>query len=332
MAGATSPDMAIVVANAGALGSLGCALQAADQVVADASAARAGTNRTLNYNFFVHRSPVDDPAKTAAAKAVLKPWYDMFGLGEPAEPRETHRTFDQAMCDVLLDQRPNVVSFHFGLPNAKLVQQIKDKECKILTSATSAAEAVWLEQNGADAIISQGYEAGGHNGWFLPRNGADLAGTMALVPRIVDAVNVPVIAAGGIADGRGIAAALMLGAAGVQIGTAFLATPECQSHDVHKSAVIAATGDDTMHTAAFSGRAARTITNPYAREMAKVIDWPDFPLLNAATVPIRAATAKDGSGAGFALWAGQAVGLARAETTSEVIERLVAETKALLYQ
>jgi nitronate monooxygenase len=155
---------------------------------------------------------------------------------------------------------------------------------------------------------------------------------MALVPRIVDAVNVPVIAAGGIADGRGIAAALMLGAAGVQISTAFLATPECQSHDVHKSAVIAATGDDTMHTAAFLGRAARTITNPYAREMAKVIDWPDFPLLNAATIPIRAATAKDGSGAGFALWAGQAVGLARAETTLEVVERLVAETKALLYR
>jgi nitronate monooxygenase len=330
MAGATSPDMAIAAANAGALGSLGCALQTVDQFVTDAGAVRAGTNRALNYNFFVHKSPVDDPAKTAAAKAVLKPWYDMFDLGDPAAPRETHPTFDQVMCDVLLDQRPSVVSFHFGLPGPKLVQQIKDKACKILTSATSVAEAVWLEQNGADAIIAQGYEAGGHNGWFLPRNGADWAGTMALVPRVVDAVKVPVIAAGGIADGRGIAAALMLGAAGVQIGTAFLATPECRSHDVHKNAVIAATGDDTMHTTAFSGRAARTISNPYARDMANVIDWPDFPLLNTVTAPIRAATAKDGSGAGFALWAGQAVGLARAETTAEVIERLVVETKAVL--
>ena len=330
MAGASSPEMAIAAANAGAMGSLGCALQTPDQFIADASAARAGTNRALNYNFFVHTPPVDDPAKTVTALERLGPWYDMLGLGEPVEPHETHPTFDQAMCDVLLEHAPNVVSFHFGLPDASLVAQIKDNGCTILSSATSALEAEWLEQNGADAIIAQGYEAGGHNGWFLPRNGADVAGTMALVPRIVDTVNVPVIAAGGIADGRGIAAALMLGAAGVQIGTAFLATPECRSHDVHKDAVLRATGDDTMHSTAFSGRAARTITNDYARGMANVTDWPDFPLMNAATAPIRAATAKDGTGAAFALWAGQAVGLARAETTAEVVERLVGETQTIL--
>lgn len=330
MAGASSPDMAIAAASAGALGSLGCALQSPDQFIADATAARAGTNRALNYNFFVHKPPMDDPAKTAAVIGRLRPWYDMLGLGEPAAPRETHLTFNQDMCDVLLDHPPNVVSFHFGLPDKALVHQLKAKGCTILSSATSAAEARWLEQNGADAIIAQGYEAGGHNGWFLPRNGADVAGTMALVPRIVDAVSVPVIAAGGIADGRGIAAALMLGAAGVQIGTAFLATPECRSHDVHKDAVIDATGDDTMQTTAFSGRAARTITNDYAREMAQLADLPDFPLMNSATAPIRAATAKDGTGAAFALWAGQAVGLARAETTTEVVERLVTETRAVL--
>jgi nitronate monooxygenase len=330
MAGATSPDMAVAAANAGALGSLGCALQSVEQMRADVGAAQAGTNRALNFNFFVHTPPQHDPIRNAAAIERLQPWYTQLGLDHVTEPFETHPTFDQAMCDALQDHAPNVVSFHFGLPDKSLVDQIKAKGCTILSSATSAAEAIWLEQNGADAIIAQGYEAGGHKGWFLPRNGADVAGTMALVPRIVDAVSVPVIAAGGIADGRGIAAALMLGAAGVQIGTAFLATPECRSHDTHKDAVLRATGDDTMHTTAFSGRAARTITNDYARDMAAVTDWPDFPLMNAATGPIRAATAKDGTGAAFALWAGQAVGLARAETTAQVVERLVAETKAIL--
>lgn len=211
-----------------------------------------------------------------------------------------------------------------------MVAKLKDAGCTILSTATSAAEAIWLEQHGADAIIAQGYEAGGHNGWFLPRNGADVAGIFALVPRMVDAVSVPVIAAGGIADGRGIAAALTSGASGVQIGTAFLTTPECRSHEVHKQVVINATGDDTMHTTAFSGRAARTITNDYARDMAGVTDWPDFLMMNAATAPIRAATAKDGTGAAFALWAGQAVALARAQTTTQVVDRLVAQAKAIL--
>ena len=330
MAGASSPEMAIAAANTGALGSLGCALQTVDQVVADVSAAQSGTNRALNFNFFVHKPPQHDSIRHAAAMERLRPWYTMLGIEDVAEPAETHPTFNQTMCDALLDHAPNVVSFHFGLPDKSLVDQIKAKGCTILSSATSAAEAIWLEQHGADAIIAQGYEAGGHNGWFLPRNGSDVAGTMALVPRIVDAVSVPVIAAGGIADGRGIAAALMLGATGVQIGTAFLATPECRSHDVHKDAVIKATGDETMHTTAFSGRAARTITNDYARDMANVADWPDFPLMNAATGPLRAATAQDGTGEAFALWAGQAVGLVKQETTTEVIERLVAETNAVL--
>ncbi len=330
MAGATSPDMAIAAANAGALGSLGCALQTVEQMAADVAAAKSGTNRALNFNFFVHKPPQHDPVRHAAAIERLRLWYTMQGIDKVVEPAETHPPFDQAMCDALLDHAPHVVSFHFGLPDRSLVDQIKAKGCTILSSATSAAEAIWLEHHGADVIIAQGYEAGGHNGWFLPRNGSDVAGTMALVPRVVDAVDVPVIAAGGIADGRGIAAAFMLGAAGVQIGTAFLATPECRSHAVHKDAVINATGDETMHTTAFSGRAARTLTNDYARDMADVTDWPDFPLMNAATAPIRAATAKDGSGDAFALWAGQGVGLARAETTAEVIERLVAETKAIL--
>lgn len=330
MAGASSPDMAVAVANAGALGSLGCALQTPDQFVVDVTAARAGTNRALNYNFFVHTPPDHNADKIAAAVEHLKPWYTRLGLGAPVAPHETHPTFDQTMCDVLLEHAPSVVSFHFGLPDAALVQQIKDAGCKILSSATSVAEAIWLEQHGADAIIAQGYEAGGHNGWFLPRGGADVAGTMALVPRVVDAVSVPVIAAGGIADGRGIAAAFMLGASGVQIGTAFLATPECRAHDVHKDAVIRATGDDTLHSTAFSGRAARTIVNDYARDMAQVTDWPDFPLMNAATAPLRAATAGDKTGDAMSLWAGQAVGLARAETTAQVVERLVAEAKAIL--
>lgn len=330
MAGATTPAMAAAAANAGAMGSLGCAMMGVGAMAAELRAAQAGTNRSLNVNFFVHARPVPDEDLNAEAAARLAPWYDRLGAGEVKAPADAIPTFDEAFCEAVIACGPTVASFHFGLPEAALVDRLKAAGILILSSATSAEEARWLEDHGADAIIAQGAEAGGHNGWFLPRRGADLTGTMALVPRVVDAVRVPVVAAGGIADGRGVAAALMLGAAGVQVGTAFLATPECASPEVHKQAVIAATGDDTMATRAYSGRLARGIANDFSRDMAAHADWPDFPLMNAATGPIRAASAGAGLPDAVALWSGQGAGLVRAETTAGVVTRLVAETDAAL--
>ena len=330
MAGASSPAMAAAVAAAGGLGSLGCAGMSADTVQAEIAAAHRGTNRPVNVNFFTHSPPQENPALTKAAMDRLAPWYERLGAGQPKPPADNMFPFDTAMCDALVAAGARVVSFHFGLPAPELVARVKDAGMIVLSSATSVAEARWLEERGADVIVAQGVEAGGHNGWFLPRNGADVATTMALVPRVVDAVSVPVLAAGGIADGRGIAAALMLGASGVQIGTAFLATPECRTAEAHKRAVAAASGDDTLATRAYSGRSARGLVNAYSAEMAQYDDWPEFPLMNAATGPLRAASAAAGHGDAFALWAGQAAGLARAETTTEVMGRLISETDAVL--
>ncbi len=329
MAGASSPAMAAAAANAGALGSLGCAFHSAEKLREDVQMVQTATNRALNLNFFVHKPPHDDAERSANAVARLQSWYDTFDAGPVPVPAETHFPFGAAICDSVLQLSPKVVSFHFGLPDPTFVDQLQDAGIIILSSATSAAEARWLEDRGVNAIIAQGYEAGGHNGWFLHRGMADVAGTMALVPRVVDAVKIPVIAAGGIADGRGIAAALMLGAAGVQIGTAFLATPESSASAVHQTALLAASGDDTMYSKAFSGRNARTVVNSFSVEMSDVTDWPDFPLMNPATGPLRAASAKSGKPDAISLWTGQGVGLIRQETTTEVVERLVDETRRI---
>lgn len=330
MAGAASPAMAAAAARAGALGSLGCAMMTPEAAVEAFRAAQTGTNRQVNLNFFCHDPPREDADRAAAAMQRLAPWYDRLEAGPPKPPGPNAPPFSDEMCTAVLAAGARLLSFHFGLPSEALVARLKAEEVLILSSATSVAEARWLEERGADVIVAQGAEAGGHNGWFLPREGADLSTTMALVPRVVDAVSVPVVAAGGIADGRGVAAALMLGAAGVQVGTAFLATPESATAEVHKAAIAAASGDETTATRAFSGRMARGLVNAYARDMADVADWPDFPLMNVATGPLRAASARRGSPEAFALWAGQGAGLARVETTAQVVARLVAETGAAL--
>ena len=330
MAGASTPEMAVAAANAGGMGSLGCAMQTVDQVAADMDKIRQHTNRAINLNFFVHTPPRANAERAVAAQGRLESWYERFDAGDIPDAVETNYPFDTAMCDTVIRLAPKVVSFHFGLPVASMVAAIKAEGIVVLSSATSVAEAQYLEENGADAIIAQSYEAGGHSGWFLPRGSAEVAGTMALVPRIVDAVSVPVIAAGGIADGRGIAAALMLGAAGVQIGTAFLATPECMASQTYKNALLSASGDDTMMSKAFSGRRARTLVNKFASEMAPIDDWPDFPIMNTLTGPIRKASVKADSPDAIALWSGQAVGLIKQTSTVEVFNQLVSETQAIL--
>lgn len=239
--------------------------------------------------------------------------------------------YDANAHALMLEFRPKVVSFHFGLPEGRLIGELKAAGCVILSSATTVREARWLEERGADAVIAQGYEAGGHRGMFLTADIASQAGTMALVPQVVDAVTVPVIAAGGIADSRGIAAALALGAAGVQIGTAYLFTPECKTAALHRTALKAATDDSTQLTNVFTGRPARGIVNRIMREAGPIsAAAPAFPLASGALVPLKTAAEAKGSSDFTSLWSGQAASLARAMPAGELTRRLAEETLARL--
>ena len=227
MAGATGAAMAVAVSESGGLGSLPCALLTPGRARAEIGTIRQRTSRPLNVNFFCHAAPEPDPEREERWKSRLGSYRAELGIdpssGMPARDRAP---FDDEMCDVVEECGPEVVSFHFGLPEPRLLDRVKALGCKILGSATTVAEARWLAARGCDAVIAQGYEAGGHRGMFLTDAVDSQPGAMALVPQVVDAVDVPVVAAGGIADGRGIAAAFALGAAGVQIGTAYLPSAE----------------------------------------------------------------------------------------------------------
>jgi len=327
MAGASTPAMAAAAANAGGLGSLGLALKKPESAAADIAAARGLTNGALNVNFFCHQPPADDPARFTAVRERLAPYYAEFDLGDPPEEPSASPPFNEAMLEVVLAAAPSVASFHFGLPPSDLVAPLKEAGIIILSSATSPDEARMLEAEGADAIIAQGWEAGGHRGVFDPTKGSGDIGTFALVPLVVDAVSVPVIAAGGIADARGIAAAFMLGASGVQIGTAFLNSPESMVAEPHKKALLS--DRTTGVTTAFSGRPARGVINRYMQEMDGA-ELPDFPLMNPMTAPLRSASQKEGGGDFMSLWAGQAHSLNREIGTGELLENLAEEALSLL--
>jgi len=261
MSGFSAPALVAAVSNAGALGSIGCATLPTQTTRDQIEELRRASNRPFNLNFFVHPAPSIDAQAAARVRERLAAYYDEFGLGAVPEPSDPFPRLDEERLQMMLDLRPPVVSFHFGLPPADMMKRIKQSGAVVLSSATTVAEARKLEAAGADAIIAQGLEAGGHRGTFTKGDGAGLIGTMALVPQVVDAVSVPVIAAGGIADGRGIAAAFALGASGVQMGTAFLGCPEAAVPKVHRSALHGAADEDTRLTRVFTGRPARALRN-----------------------------------------------------------------------
>jgi nitronate monooxygenase len=330
MAGASTPALAAAVSNAGGLGSLGCAMQTADVFRSEIGTTRKATNRPIHVNFFAHEAPSPDAAKETRASELLAPYYEELGLGDVPPAVATHFPFDATMLEAVLAVRPQIVSFHFGLPDEELIRAIKDTGIILLCSATSVREAVDLEKRGVDAVIAQGWEAGGHRGTYLSSFEGARAGTMSLVPQVVDAVKLPVIAAGGIADGRGIAAAFALGASGVQMGTAFLTCEEAGIPDIHKEILLKSRDDDTRVTKAFSGRPARGIVNRYIEDMAAHEDeLPDFPLVNTMTGPLRKASAARGKGDFVALWSGQSVGLNRALPAGELFEKLVEEAQSV---
>jgi len=332
MAGPVDSEMVIAVSEAGGLGGLPCALMTPDKARTELGIIRQRTSKPINVNFFCHKPPQEDPAREAAWKQRLEPYYIELGLDPKAPaPRSGRAPFDDEFCAIVEEFRPEVVSFHFGLPDAVLLDRVKATGAKVLSSATTADEAVWLEARGCDAIIAQGAEAGGHRGIFLTEDVANQPGTFALVPQVADAVKVPVIAAGGIADARGIVAAFALGASAVQVGTAYLFCPEAKVAAPHKAALRSAKDDHTALTNLFTGRPARGIVNRIMREVGPLSeDAPAFPLAGGALAPLRAASEPKGSGDFMSLWSGQAARLGRDMPAADLTRALAAETQALL--
>lgn len=307
MAGAQASAMAIAVSNAGGLGSLPCALLSPDAMREELGKLAAATTRPFSVNFFCHRAPMPDAARESAWRAKLAPYYAEFGIDPATIPSGPGRAaFDDAAAEVLAPFRPAFVSFHFGLPPPALFARVKSWGSKVLASATTVAEARWLDEQGVDAIIAQGSEAGGHRGMFLTDELTTQVGTFALLPQVVRAVRVPVIAAGGIADARGVAAALSLGAAAAQVGTAYLRSPEALTSAIHRAALASDAARHTALTNLFTGRPARGIVNRFLREMGPMNPAaPEFPLATGAIAPIRAKAEARGSGDFTPLWCGQ---------------------------
>lgn len=327
MAGANLSDMVIAVSEAGGLGSLPCALLSPDKAREELARIRQYTKKPINVNFFCHRAPEVDAGQEAAWKERLKDYYRELGLDPDAPtPPSSRAPFDESFLSLVEEFRPEVVSFHFGLPQEALLKRVKDTGAKVLSSATTVAEARWLEDRGCDAIIAQGFEAGGHRGIFLTDDISTQVGTMALVPQVVDAVKVPVIAAGGIADARGIVAALALGASAVQIGTAYLFTPEATIAPLHRQALKGAQNDQTALTNVFTGRPARGIVNRVMREVGPIAPAaPQFPLAGGALAPLRQKSEPLGSDDFMSLWSGQAARLARELPAGELTRTLAQE-------
>ena len=324
MAGVQGSALAIAVARAGGLGALPCAMLAPSAMAEALTAFRAATDAPVNVNFFCHAPPAPDASAQARWQAALAPYYAEFGLDIGAVPAGPgRRPFDGAACDAIAPFRPEVVSFHFGLPEAALLERVKAWGARVLASATTVEEAEWLAAHGADAIIVQGLEAGGHRGMFLAEELTTQVGTFALLPQVREAVDLPLIAAGGIADARGVAAARALGAEAVQVGTAFLCCPESNTSAIHRRALMSDAARHTALTNLYSGRPARGIVTRLMSELGPMSDAaPAFPLATAAVAPLRAAAEAQGSGDFSPLWAGQNASRCRAVPAAEVVAEL----------
>jgi nitronate monooxygenase len=332
MGGACGTELAIAVSEAGGLGSLPCAILTPARMRADISVIRQRTSRPLNANFFAYAPEPASPARDAAWMARLSTYYAEFGLDAPTlEATSGPMPFDEAMCEIVEEFKPEVVSFHIGLPAEPLLARVKATGCFVISTATTPAEARWLEGRGCDAIIAQGYEAGGHRGMFLTHDLTTQIATLALVPKVVDAVKVPVIAAGGVGDGRGLAAVLCLGAAAAQVGTAFLLTPESLITGPYRAALADGGDQETALTNVFSGRAARTRVNRLMREVGPISDLaPPFPTAGRALAPLRTKAEAAGSGDFSAMWAGQAASLCQILGAGDLTRKLAEDARQTL--
>ena len=335
MAGVQDHRMAVAVSNAGGLGSLPAAMLSLDVLRSELTQICAQTDRQYNVNFFCHTPPVFNEARETAWRAALKPYYDELGLDVNNIPTGPGRApFTHEAADVLEAFKPPVVSFHFGLPSSDLLVRVRSWGSKIIASATTVEEALWLESQGVDAVIAQGLEAGGHRGHFLSHDLTQQLGTFALLPQIAQAVKIPVIAAGGIADAAGVAAAMALGAAAVQIGTAYMLCPEATTSPLHRAALknlaLQSPATHTALTNLFTGRPARGIVNRLMRELGPISTAaPAFPLATGGIAPLRAAAEKMGISDFTPLWSGQNASGCRELGATELTRALMAEWAAV---
>ena len=327
MAGVQGSALAVAVSNAGGLGSLPCAMLSLDAMRNELAAIKAQTDKPFNVNFFCHAPPEPSAEREAAWRATLAPYYKEYGIDVDTIPAGAGRApFSSEAADVLDEFKPAVVSFHFGLPSAGLLARVRAWGSKILSSATTIEEARWLEAHGVDAIIAQGLEAGGHRGIFLSDDLTSQVGTIALLPQMVRAVKLPVIAAGGIADAKGVAAAMVLGAAGVQIGTAYLLCPEATTSAVHRAALKSEAARHTALTNLFTGRPARGIVNRIMKELGPISTaTPTFPLATSAIAPLRAKAESRGSADFSPLWCGQNASGCKKIPAAELTRALAAD-------
>lgn len=328
MAGAQGSALAIAVSEAGGLGSLPCGMLSQEELCAELAAIRAQTERPFNVNFFCHQLPVADEANIQAWRTALKPYYEELGVPLNQISGGASRVpFDASFAEILSEYKPPVVSFHFGLPSEDLLRYVRSWGAIIMSSATTVAEALWLAQHGADVVIAQGLEAGGHRGMFLTEDLSTQLATLPLVSRVLQAVDVPVVAAGGIADARGVAAMMALGVAGVQVGTAYLLCHEAKTSALHRAALqgtlTGVVADHTALTNLFSGRPARGIVNRLIRELGPISSVaPPFPLATADVAPLRARTEAVGDGGFSPLWAGQNTLGCRSVSAAELTAQL----------
>ncbi|RYF80452.1 MAG: nitronate monooxygenase [Comamonadaceae bacterium] len=327
MAGVQGSRLALAVAETGALGSLPCAMLSPDALRTELEALRAGAaGRPWNLNFFCHVPPTPDPAREALWREALAPFYAEHGIDPASIAAGPGRNpFSADIADVIEPFRPPVISFHFGLPSAALLQRVKGWGARVLASATTVEEGLWLQANGADAVIAQGLEAGGHRGHFLSHDLTKQLGLFALLPQLVAALRVPVIAAGGVADAQGVAAAMALGAAGVQVGTAFMLCDEATTSALHRAALASDAARHTALTTLFTGRPARGIVNRVMRELGPLnLAAPEFPLATSAIAPLRAKAEAAGSGDFTSMWSGQNASGCRAQPAAQVVQALAA--------
>jgi nitronate monooxygenase len=325
MAGVQGSALAIAVCQAGGLGSLPAAMLDGDGLRREIAAVRAATDRPFNVNFSCHRVVPPDPAREAAWRRTLAPYYREYGLDVDAIPSAPVRSpFDAAAAALVEETRPAVVSFHLGFPDEPLLARVRATGAKILASATTVAEAQWLEHHGVDAIVVQGLEAGGHRGHFLIDDLSLQSGLFALLPQVVKAVRVPVIATGGIADADGVAGARALGAAMVQVGTAYMLCPEATTRQVHRDALVSEAALHTALTRVFSGGPARGIVNRLMRELGRDAEVPAFPHATVAIAPLRAAAEARGSCEFSPLWCGQNASGCRAVPAGQLTRALAA--------
>jgi nitronate monooxygenase len=326
MAGVQAGALAAAVSEAGALGSLPCAMLTLEAMRNELDLVAGRTRKPVNVNFFCHVPPQPDPAREEKWREALSPFYRELGIDASSIPTGPGRApFSEQAADGLEPYRPAVVSFHFGLPSVSLVARVKSWGSKVIASATTVEEARWLEARGADAVIAQGVEAGGHRGMFLTSDLTTQVGTFALLPQVVAAVKVPVIAAGGIADARGVAAAMALGAAGVQVGTAFLCCEEATTTALHRAALKSVAARHTALTNVFTGRPARGIVNRVIREVGPISSAvPEFPLATSAIAPLRAKAEAAGSSDFSPLWSGQNASGCRDVPAAQIVRSLAA--------